>query len=92
MKKYVQVEDFKDFTHNFNIMVDVFNHSVSNIREDSKKTKEIVEKIGSEFGNIKTDLAVVREKTHTNNWMIKWIFGIIAGLVIAGVIGTFIPA
>lgn len=89
--KYVNAEDFKDFKQNFSTMVNVFNHSVTAIREDSKSTRKVVEKIGNEFGDIKVDLAIVKQKNHTNNWMIKWILGIIASLIVAGVVGIFLP-
>lgn len=88
MSKYVDADDFKDFKNNFNTMVSVFNHSVTSIREDSKKTSENVQKISNEFNNMKSDIIIIRENTKNNNWKLTWIFGIIATIVVGGVLGT----
>lgn len=90
MVEYVDAKDFKDFKDSFSVMISVFNHSVSEIRENSKKTSKEVKAISDTLGNVKTDLAVVKEKSENNNWMIKWIFGIIAVIVAGGIVGAII--
>lgn len=90
MTKYVDSNDFKDFKNNFNTMVNVFNHSVTSIREDSKKTSENVEKISVEFTNIKSDVAVIKERTKNSVWKLNWIFGIIATVVAGGILSAII--
>lgn len=88
--KYVDANDFNDFKNDFKTMVGVFNHSVSAIRDDSKSTKKHVQKMGDEFNSLRIDMAIVKEKTKNNNWMIKWIFGIVAVVVAGGILGSML--
>ncbi len=86
VKRYVDAKDFNDFKKSFETMVDVFNHRVSEIGETSKETNKSVGEIAKGLYDMKTDVAVTKEKTKNNNFMIKWILGIIALVVVGGVL------
>lgn len=90
MAKYIEENDFKDFKHNFNILIDTFNHSVTELKEDVKQIKCDSNKQQNIITSIREDVASIKTALRSANKLMWWIMGIISAIIISAILANFI--
>lgn len=83
-EKYVDENDFKDFKQNFNLMIQTFNHSVSDIKASVVEMRTDVREIKQTQERVSTDLAELKGQYKVSMKVLWWIMGILAGAVAVG--------
>jgi t-SNARE complex subunit (syntaxin) len=90
MVKYIDENDFKDFKHNFNVLINTFNHSVTELKEDVKQIRNDNNTQQTIIESIKEDVASIKATIDGSNKVIWWIMGIISAIIVAVMLSKFI--
>lgn len=88
--KYIDEKEFCDFKQNFNTLVQTFNHSVTEIKEDVAVLKRKSESSEKFIGKIACSVAKIEGSIGVSNKVLWWILGIVSAVIAAGLIGSLI--
>ena len=77
-KKYINEKEFCDFKTNFHTLINVFNHNITDMKDDAKETKDQVTIIATLLAKMEGNMSVISK-------IVWWILGIIATLIAAAV-------
>lgn len=87
-KNYIDEKEFSDFKENFKIMVNTFNHSVTDIKEDLKSFKDTSQ---SNMFIITKDVSEMKGAMKTSNkllWiLVGTIFTVVGAACLASIRG-----
>lgn len=88
MTKYIDEREFYDFKENFKLLVNTFNHSITDLKEDVKKIKDDNCKQGKSLSSMQADVAVIKNSVTNSSKVVWWIMGIMGAIAVAAIIGT----
>jgi len=80
-KKYIDEKEFCDFKQNFHILINTFNHSITDIKDEMVANRNNLTKLVQVVSEIKGQLKVTSR-------LVWWIAGIISTLVAAGILAS----
>jgi len=84
-RRYISAEEFCDFKENFGVMVNTFNHSISEIKED---VKNIAEKTSKNINVIGKDVAEMRGIMKVSSRLLWALMGIISAITISALLAS----
>jgi hypothetical protein len=73
MTKYIEVREFQDFNKNFDILINTFNHKISEVEKNTKDMAKSNTKLSNELITLATDICWIKK-------FMAWVLGILATL------------
>lgn len=88
--KYITEKEFEDFNHNFRTLIDTFNHSMTDVKDDVRGLKKHAESTDKAVNKISIEIAKFSGAMSVNVKVLWWLVGIFTTLIGALLIGAAI--